>query len=195
MCLKSLNRPFALLSLPLNFLQLPLTSFRPLPLAQTKSPILFFALAWIFFFTFLIFPSLGIPFLSSGRHLLLFPSTKWESLSTLLLPSGLSLSPPAYQSCLNASYYPDYSSFWNLFSFSLPARPVSALDGLLEIKFCIFLGPFRMGLTNPGRALRRSYLLSISLKLSTLSGIPPFLQNYFGWPPSLLYTLDSIFPF
>ena len=36
-----------------------------------------------------------------------------------------------------------------------------------------------MGLTNPGRALGRSSLLSISRKLSTLSGIPPFSINSF----------------
>ena len=36
-----------------------------------------------------------------------------------------------------------------------------------------------MGLTNPGRALGRSCLLSISLKLLTLSGIPPFFMNSF----------------
>ena len=36
-----------------------------------------------------------------------------------------------------------------------------------------------MGLTNPGRALGRSCLLSISLKLLTLSGIPPFSTNSF----------------
>ena len=35
----SLTRPFALLSLPLNFLRLPPTSPRPLPLAQAKLPI------------------------------------------------------------------------------------------------------------------------------------------------------------
>ena len=81
---------------------------------------------------------------------------------------------PASQSFLNTSFYPVYSSFWNLIPFSLPARPVSALDGLHLIKFCNFLSPFRMGLTNPGRALGRSCLLSISLKLLTLSGIPPF---------------------
>ena len=62
---------------------------------------------------------------------------------------------------------------------SLPARPVSAMVGLHSIKFCTFLSPFRMGLTNPGRALGRSCLLSISLKLSTLSGIPPFFINLF----------------
>ena len=93
--------------------------------------------------------------------------------------SGLSLSPPAYQSCLNASYFPVYSFFWNLILFSLPARPVSALDGLHSIKFCTFLSPFRMGLTNPGRALGRSCLLLISLKLLTLSGIRPFSTNSF----------------
>ena len=62
---------------------------------------------------------------------------------------------------------------------SLPARPVSALVGLHSIKFCTFPSPFRMGLTNPGRALGRSCLLSISLKLLTLSGIPPFSTNLF----------------
>ena len=36
-----------------------------------------------------------------------------------------------------------------------------------------------MGLTNPGRALGRFSLLSISLKFSTLSGIPPFPTNSF----------------
>ena len=120
----SLTLPFALLSLPLNFLRLPPTSPRPLPLAQTKLAILcysiFLALAWVFFFTSSISAGLHIPFLPSGRHLLLFPSTRWESLSTLLLPSGISLSPPAYQSFLNASFYPVYFSFWNLIPFSLP---------------------------------------------------------------------------
>ena len=36
-----------------------------------------------------------------------------------------------------------------------------------------------MGLTNPGRALGQSCLLSISQKLLTLSGIPPFSTNLF----------------
>ena len=52
-------------------------------------------------------------------------------------------------------------------------------SGLHSIKFCSFLSPFRMGLTNPGRALGRFYLLSISLKLLTLSGIPSFSTNSF----------------
>ena len=54
---------------------------------------------------------------------------------------------------LNASFYPVFSSFWNLIPFFLPATSVSALDSLHLIKFCTFLSPFRMGLTNPGRAL------------------------------------------
>ena len=62
---------------------------------------------------------------------------------------------------------------------SLSARPVSALDGLHLIKFCTFLSPFRKGLTNPGRALGRSCLLSISLKLLTLSDIQLFSTNLF----------------
>ena len=98
---------------------------------------------------------------------------------TLLLPSSLSLSPPAYQSFLNTSYYPVYSSFFNLIAFSLPARPVSALLGLHSIKFCSFLSPFRMGLTNSGRAFGRFSLISSFLKLLTLSGIPLFSTNLF----------------
>ena len=105
----------------------------------------------------------------------------------LLFPSGLSLSPPASQSFLNAAFYPVYS-FWNLIPFSLPARPVSALDGLLSIRSCSFLSPFRMGLTNPGRAIGQCRLLLISLKLSTLSGIPPFYTNLF-WLASLVALL------
>ena len=89
------------------------------------------------------------PFLPSGIHLLLFQFTRWENLSTLLLPSGLSLSPPAYQSFLNASIYPVYSSFWNLIPFSLPARSVSVMGGLLQIKFCAFLSLFQDGFNKP----------------------------------------------
>ena len=69
------------------------------------------------------------------------------------------------------------SFFWNLIPFSLPVRLVSTLDGLHLIKFCIFLSPFRMGLTNPGRDLGRFCLLLISVKLLTLSGIPPSSTN------------------
>ena len=48
-----------------------------------------------------------------------------------------------------------------------------------------------MGLTNPGRALGRSFLLLISLKLLTLSGIPPFTINSF-WLASLLALLVGL---
>ena len=50
---------------------------------------------------------------------------------------------------------------------------------VLYIKFCSFISPFWMGLTNPGRALGRSCLLLISLKLLTLSGILPLSTNLF----------------
>ena len=132
-----------------------------------------------FFFISSIFPGLCIPFLPSGRHLLLFPSTRWESILTLRLPCGLSLSSPAYQSFMNASFYLVYSFFLESNSILFPRqagfRPGrSTLDQIL-----FFLSPFRMGLTNPGRALGRLCLLLISLKLSTLSGIPPFFINLF----------------
>ena len=107
------------------------------------------------------------------------PIHKMESLSTLLLPSGLSLLPSSYQSCLNASFYPVYSSFWNLIPFSLPARPVSALVGLHSIKFCAFLNPFRMGLTNPGRALRRFSTIDFSKAFDSV------------WHPALFHKLIS----
>ena len=54
------------------------------------------------------------------------------------------------------------------------ARPIFVLNGLLWIKFCFFLSPFRMRLTNPDRALERFSLLLTSQKLLTLSGTPPF---------------------
>ena len=73
------------------------------------------------------------------------------SLLSCFVPAYLSLS--ASQSFLNASFYLVYSSFWNLIPFSLPAWPVSALGDLLSIKILIFLSPFRMGSTNPYRAL------------------------------------------
>ena len=60
-----------------------------------------------------------------------------------------------------------------------PARPVSTLDGIHYIKFCFFLSPFRMDLTNPARVLGRSSLLLIFPKLLTVSGIPPFSINSF----------------
>ena len=123
----SLARPFALPSLPLSFLRLPPASPHPLPLAQTKLPVpcwgVFLALAWIFFFASLVFLGLRIPFLPSGGHLLLFPCMGWEGLSALLLPSGLSLSPPACQSFLDASCYPvfSFSGVW-FRSLSPPGR-------------------------------------------------------------------------
>ena len=85
------------------------------------------------FYTFSFFLELRIPFLPSGKHLPLFPSTKWESLSTLLLPSGQSLSPHASQSFLNASCYPVYSSIWNLNCILFLRLGRSILDEILYL--------------------------------------------------------------
>ena len=51
---------------------------------------------------------------------------------------------------------------------------VSKLFERIILSRLLFLSPFRMGLTNPSRALGRSCLLSMSQKLLSLSGIPPF---------------------
>ena len=49
---------------------------------------------------------------------------------------------------------------------------------------------------NKPRPGSRTILSTIdSRKLLTVSGIPPFSITHFGWPPSLLCSLDSIFPF
>ena len=138
-------------------------------------------------------PRSGIDFLlhifNHSWTLLSFPSISKTSSNIPIHKMGKSLDSPAFfrpislTSCasklFNASFYPVYFFFWNLIPFSLPARPVSTLDSILLIKFCSFLSPFRMGLTNPGRVFGRSFLLLISLKLSTLSGILPFSTNLF----------------
>ena len=194
--LRSLTRPFALLSLSLNFLRLPPTSppppldcHRQSCLSHAKAP----SLLWHGFSSSHLQSFLDFAFLSFHMEDIFYYSHPQDrkSLSTLLLPSGLSLSLSASQSFLNASFYPVYSFFWNLIPFFFPARPVSALDGLHSIKFCTILSPFRMGLTNPGRALGRSSLLWISRKLLTLSGIPPFFINSFR-PASLLALLVGL---
>ena len=46
-----------------------------------------------------------------------YSHTRWESLSTVLLSSGLSLSPLAFQSFLNSLFYRIYYSFWSLTPF------------------------------------------------------------------------------
>ena len=71
------------------------------------------------------------PFLPSGRYLLLLPFINWKSLSTLLLPSVLSFSPPASQSFLNASFCLIYSSFWSLTPFYSFHLGQSTLDKIL----------------------------------------------------------------
>ena len=64
-------------------------------------------------------------------------------------------------------------------SHSILSPPSRFSDGPLLIKFFILLSLFRMDLTNPSRALGRFWIRSTSLRLSTLSGYPPFFTNLF----------------
>ena len=120
---------------------------------------------------------LCISFLPCGRHLLLFPSQVGKV-------SRLSCFLPAYlPHFLRLKTFRTHFSiasirFGFLTPFSLPARPVSVLDDLLLIKFCSFLSPFRMDLTNPDRCyygLFQSFRLCLAPR--------SFPQTYFGWPP------------
>ena len=73
-------------------------------------------------------------------------------------------------------------------------RPVPALDGVLSIKFFIFLSPFRMSLRNLSGAVGQFLLCSTRLSLSILSGISSFFiyGTYFGWHSSLLCSLNFL---
>ena len=99
------------------------------------------------------------------------------------LDSPASFQPISFTSCISKLFERIILSCLLFFLESisiLSPRPAGFfLDGLNPIKFCIFLSPFRMGLTNPGQALGRSPLLLISLKHLTLSGILPFSTNLF----------------
>ena len=118
-----------------------------------------------------------------------FPSI-WKTSSIITthkmgkpLDSPASFRPISLTSCVSKLFERIILShllfFLELIPFFLPTRLVSALDGLHLIKFCTFLSPFQMGLANPGRALGRSCLLSISPKLLTQYGILLFSTNSF----------------
>ena len=125
---------------------------------------------------------------------------------------------------LNTSFYRVYSSFWNLTPFSLPIRPVCVMDGLFLIKFFIFLSPYcplifftrylsisinlfftlrpfldlsQSILNDKPRPGSRTILATINFSKAFDSCLAsrPFPLTYFSWPPSLLCSLDSIFPF
>ena len=59
-------------------------------------------------------------------------------------------------------------------------RPVSALDDLLSIKFCFFLGPFQMLLTDPSLAFRRFVQQSTSSKFRLCLTSRSFSHTYFS---------------
>ena len=134
----------------------------------------------IFLFTSSIFPGLRIPLLPSERHLPLFPSTIWENFSTLLLPPGLSLSPPASRSVLNASFYPIYFFFWNPIPFSISPCQVSFRPGRSTLDQILFLFHISDGFNKPRPGSRTI--------LSTIDFLKAFDSV---WHPALFHKLIS----
>ena len=129
--------------------------------------------------------------LLSGRYLLLFPSVRWESLTTLLLSSHLLLS--TYQSFLNASLYCVF--FLKLIPFSLLARLVSAMNALL--KQILFLSqPISDGF-NKSILGSQKILTTVNFSEDFDSASHPAFchKMYFGRPPSLFRAMDLLFPF
>ena len=99
-----------------------------------------------------------------------------------LLDSPASFRPVSLTSCVSKLFERFILSRLLLFLESnsiLSPRQAGFRPGrsTLDQIFFIFLSLFRMGLTNPGRALRLFLLLLTSQSLSTLSGIPPFSTN------------------
>ena len=136
-----------------------------------------------------------MPFLPSRRLLPLFPLIRWESLSTLLLPSGRSLSFRAYGSFLTALFYLVYSSLSNLIPFSfLPSRfpPWTVCYRSNSVAFSVhFRSVYQVqtGLSDDPRYY--CFLGNFGLFLAPRL----FPQTHLFWPPSLFCSLDSMYPF
>ena len=90
-----------------------------------------------------------------------------------------SIQPICLTSCISKLF--EHIILSRLTPFSLPARPISTLNGLLSIKISFILSPLRMGLTDKHiqvyKQAGRFSLLSTSPKLSSLSGIPSFFRK------------------
>ena len=87
--------------------------------------------------------------------------------------------PPAYQSCLNASFYLVYSSFWNLIPFSLPARP--GRPGRSTLDQILYLSQFISDRFNKLRPGSRTILSTIDFSKAFDS----------VWHPALFHKLIS----
>ena len=129
----------------------------------------FFNLSW----SLLFFPSIW-------KSSLLLPSTRWESLSTLLLSSGLSFSPRASQNFLNASFYPVYSSFRSLIPISL--RQADFRTGRPTLDQILFFSQLISDGFNKPRAGSRTILATIDISKAFDS----------VWHPALFYILISV---
>ena len=165
-------------SSPLNFLRLLPTFPPPPPLAQTELPIqakspslLWHGFSSSHFQSFLVFA-----FLSFHLEEIFWYSHTQEGKP---LDSPASFRPISLASCVSKLFERIILSrllffLESNFILSLPARPVSALDRLLWIKFFIFLNPFGMGL-KPGF---RTILATLGFS-KAFDSVPPFSTNSF----------------
>ena len=112
------------------------------------------------------------------RHLLLFLFTRWESLSTLLLPSGLSLSPPASKAFLNAAFY---LVFFLESSSILSPRQAGFRPGRSTLDQILYISQFISDGFNKPRPSSRTILSTIDFSKAFDS----------VWHPALFHKLTS----
>ena len=150
---------------------------------------------WIFSYTLSIFPGLCIPFLPSKRNLLLSSSITWESLSTLLVLSGLSLT-----YCVSKLFERIILSCLLFFLESnsiLSPRKTGSRPGQSTLYQTLFLSQSILDGFNKPRLGSQTTLATIDFSKAFDHVWHPalFPQTYFGWSPSMLCSLDPIFLF
>ena len=113
-----------------------------------------------------------------------------------MLPSSLSLSPSAYQSFLNALFYPVYPSFWSLIPFSLPPPQVGFRPGRSTLDQIPYLSQSISDGFNKPRTGSRTILSTIDFSKTSDSVWHPALFRKLisaGLPPCFARWTQSFF--